>query len=214
MVINLRTKKVLAREFLAIVGVLIIGTVSFLVTFVYNFYENSIATSIVKEVEAKRALGDSLTKVYKEKTNAQLSYTNSYHFEYSSSYASSNEKVWQYLYQVAKSDSINFYWDYGWEKKFIDFNIRQGLKNASEFKSFIINTMIYKLNVDDYQEGEQQYQDALLLEPKRTIALEKMLGLTDQLNTAGVGMLFGLAFLFLLRYLIYGVKWSLHILKI
>jgi hypothetical protein len=64
---NIKTKKIIAREFLIVTLVLTIGLISFLSTYGYNAYKQKQAEDSATEIAEKTKLADSLSISYKAK---------------------------------------------------------------------------------------------------------------------------------------------------
>ena len=64
---KLRTKKILAREFLMLLSVLLIGLITFLGTYVYNYFVHAQTVKLEKTITKNFSLADSLSKAYNTK---------------------------------------------------------------------------------------------------------------------------------------------------
>jgi hypothetical protein len=65
---NLTTKKIIAREFLVLLSLLVVGLVIFLCTYLRNYYFENKLSSLDKQLLIKKKASDSLAEAYTKNT--------------------------------------------------------------------------------------------------------------------------------------------------
>ena len=117
---------------------------------------------------------------------------------------------WSSLYIIQRNDSISTYWDKVWPKKLVTFFITSGFKNADNLNSFIRTNTIYTTETE-LKDSIQKQKD-IAVERKNTIN-NSMLSFDEQKEFAIKALLLFFIVLFPMRYLYYGIKWSISMLK-
>lgn len=117
---------------------------------------------------------------------------------------------WNNLYTIHRNDSISTYWDKIWPKQLVTFFITFGFKNSNELNRFIKTNTIYTTETE-LKDSIQKQKDVAV--QKKGNINNSILSSDEQKQFALNGLLFFFIFLFPLRYLYYGVKWSLSTLK-
>jgi hypothetical protein len=143
---NLKTKKIIAREFLVFIISLSIGIIAFLGTYVYNsFYQRQI-DNINQQISAKELLADSISNAYFKTPTQEPMYRQYYRY---------NNAL------IKVSNEID------------------ALKNSDELNRLVSK----KLNFD------------------------------NQLHFGFIVFLISIFVLFIIRYVFYGIKWSIRTIK-
>ena len=122
----------------------------------------------------------------------------------------SSQDFWNNLYTLERADSISILWNKQWVKPLTDFFTENGFKNSNELSNFIKTNTIYTTEIK-LKDSTQQQKD-VAVQKKNTIN-NSMLSVDDQKEFAFKGLLIFFCILFPLRYLYYGIKWSLSTLK-
>lgn len=212
---KLKTKKIIAREFLVFLLCIAIAIIAFLSIYPYNYLKQNHINNLTKEIAAKRTLADSLSKSYAKKYDNQIWFTNKIRskFNVSKSAEYGNLKLWNTLYDIAKSDSIKFKWGKVWSKELVIFIKELGFETPDKFQSFILKNIT---NSKDIKENRVAYKinaEAEALQIKSHEISQKILSLENQLRTAGLFFTIAVAIFFFLRYIFYGVRWSVSTLN-
>ncbi len=213
---RLQTKKIIAREFLILTIAFFIGLLCFFSTYLYNFYKNKQAGDINKSIEEKSAQADSLAFAYKQKTEKQNWFFNQYSAEFDvkgDSKYNTKEKVWSRIDNLAKKDSIRFKWENVWDKELINYNKKIGFQTPDSFKTFIESNRINETEIENYNSSLKLIEVIKSLTSKKDKIKSKTLTFDKQLEFGIKSLLVLIIFLFILRYLFYGIKWSIRTLK-
>jgi|GEM_PF-2919141 len=116
---------------------------------------------------------------------------------------------WGSLYNIY-CNKVPISWDKSWSKELIDFFVESGFKTPNDLSNFIKTNTIYTTETE-LKDSTQKQKD-IAVEKKNTIN-NSMLSVDDQKEFALKGLLIFFITLFPLRYLYYGIKWSLSTLK-
>jgi hypothetical protein len=211
---HIRSKKILAREFLIFITCLAIGLLTYLGLNVFNHFQQKKVSHLEIQTHLKRLEGDSLAKIYENKRRVQSDFTDKYikHFNLSRNIFT-NERVWLPLYRTAKSDSVQYKWENQWKDKAVPFLQKAGFSTPQEFRDFILKNMAMAKDIEQYRLSGVAYaqRDSLqnILDNKRM----KIVGPSRQWRTALMAL--GIAFivLFVVRYTHYAIRWSIKTLK-
>jgi hypothetical protein len=214
---NIISNKKLAREFLFFLTLLIVPVAAL----VYITLNNEFKLIEIREnrntlLEEKLIL-DSLELIlipFDNKAQAQN------HFDYDLKYKfglSSKDylyhETWDKLILMSQYDSVKHYWDKRWNKKFVLFLKSLGHNTPLEFQDFIDKNTI---TVDEWQsqqfftskQNEIQVMVDDLNEMKRALILPSVRNKLMLNWTLGAFII-----LFVLRYMWYGLTWSLKTIR-
>ena len=212
---NNKFKKIIAREFLIFLVMLILGIVVFLCIYPYNSYRENQIEKVNKSITEKELLADSLHKSVNKKIENQEWFFDkvSNEFDIINTEYSELKSLWPILQRIAENDSTEYRWNHKWEKSLIQFHKSIGFKNAQELENFIEqNSINSKDSVQLGKSTEIRKEIAKLTKQKDRLKRKVFNDYEKEGFAIGIGVvLFGI--LFLLRYLIYAVKWSLRTLK-
>ena len=213
---KLTTKKIIAREFLALLLVMTIGLTAFLSIYAYNAFKEKKINNLANEINITSNQIDSLSFAYNKKLDKQNWFLKKWeaNFDLSNDTKYNTlEKVWNRLDYLAKQDSISYKWKNIWHKDLVTFHKNIGFQNPVVFKAFI----------NDNRMSEKDNSDLKLANEKKTIIADlnkeikettkSKLSFNEQLDFTTNSILLLCLFIFGFRYLFYGVKWSLRILK-
>lgn len=215
---EIKTKKIIAREILFLAFCLITGMLAFLCIYLYNFYNQNRTTDIRKLVSVKNTIADSLSKPYKDKYIEQLQFTKIVFSEYTTDYVDSdfhnmNRNFWQVYYNLAKKDSIKYIWENVLDIKLTSAYKKYGLETPEKFQEYILKNHINKSDSEKYNLSSFEYERSKLLQTKMNLINESIITLESQTYLAFLvlGSIFFL--LFPVRYFLYSITWSMKILK-
>jgi hypothetical protein len=199
---KLTTKKIIAREFLALLLVISIGLTAFLSIYPYNAFKEKRISRLSNEINTTSKQIYSLSFAYNKKLQA---IQNSYNLFVKQGY---NKNIDTFKSLISKNpdalnDSYNIFVSEGYTKSIDDYKKLMG--------------------IDHNRISERDNSDFILANEKKTIIanLDKenketkksKLSYHEQLDFTYNTILLLCIFIFGFRYLFYGVKWSFRILK-
>ena len=225
---KLQIKKIIAREFLILLLSASIALVSYLVIYPYNYFKQREVDKLSQQISLNKSISDSLSKPLKTKTEKQLWFSDKYYKEYhlddpykTSKYYdeygipimehNSNLRVFERLKYLSQNDSIFLLWKD--KKDFEEFGGRFGFQTPKDFKVFIDDNIITQDNITKSNQSDtvDNKIKADLLE--RDNIKTKVVPSNTQMTLTYSIFLFAIIALFGLRYIFYGIKWSLRALK-
>ena len=191
-------KKVIAREFLVIIACLVITGLSFPILKFHNHNQN----------KKYNVANDNLeNNVYSKKINAQNiffdGFAKEFDLKYNGEYNRFRDALWRSLATDVENDSINYKWMSNKKPKFITFVKNTGIANAEGFKKFLLDNTISKTEIkkQEAQVDKLHYEKAQILSPEEINELLLKI------------FVISIIVLFLLRYIFYGIVWSVKTLK-
>ena len=211
MKINTNNKKILAREFVFFIICLITFILSFLFIFPYNYITQNQSANLVEEISKKNTYIDSLQDINIKKTETQKYFTNNYIKEFDGvSDSETNTELWNILERIVKADSVKYKWKNKWEKTLVNFNIKMGYKSPEEFTKFIKSNLI---SSSDLELIEKNKKEIKFLKSQQLEKQNDFIEINEQFRISLFVLLISFFILFIIRYLVYGTKWSLKVLK-
>lgn len=196
---NLRSKKIVARELLIILFIVIIGFLAFVMIYPYNSYQKTKAVKLKNEISEKANQVDRLNKIlYPSQIEHLYEVTKEaglfFHKDTLTNLLLRNPRS---VYSVISSDKElkNLFLDYS------DFENILGLSTNN-----VLTTNISK---------RDSLQELLnMLKHKEAITSKKILTRQEQLRFTLMIILSAAIVLILLRYALYVIKWSIKTLQI
>lgn len=212
---NINTKKLLAREFLILILCLSIGILYFLAVYPYNYFRQSQINSLTKEISEKKSLSYSLSKSIRQKTEKQYWYTYKYKskFDIEEDAAKLRNEMWNYLEKLSKSDSLKIKWQNSLNKDLVAFDIELGFDTPEKFQSFIVDNIISQDDIEKNQKSIKVDSEINMLYKKIEDNSKKIIDVTNQLKGSYCAFFISAIIFFLLRYIFYGINWSIKTLK-
>jgi hypothetical protein len=152
--VSLRTKKIIAREFIAITVVMIIGIASILLTYPYDSFRRYQIDQINKEIVIRTKVADSLSFSYNHKLQQQLYYFNEFNREYDLGTYDTSEKWWERNRRLTINDSIILRWNGEWRelndtRGVIDFLTSLGFPDGEHLQSFVLKNSFEKIEFEN-----------------------------------------------------------------
>jgi hypothetical protein len=212
---KLTTKKIIAREFLALLLVIVFGLITFLCIYPYNsFIENRI-NRISNEIKLKSKQVDSLSLNYNYKLEKQnwLFKRWKNNFNISDLKYNTKEKFWNRTDYLEKQDSINYKWKNVWDNNLILFFKNAGFENPDELKAFVKNNRLTEKEILNFGIANKSKSIISNLNKDKENAIKNKFSSIEQLDFSIYSILLTSIFIFAIRYLFYGVKWSMKTLK-
>lgn len=214
MKMKLHSKKILAREFLILTLVLIIGIISFLLTYPYNSFKTSKEKTIVTEIATKSYQLDSLNS--SDHNTKYLITIDERPFKILREFDSTEGRHLSYAELkklIAKSKGRKSYFD--------EFNKKMKFKDFDEFEDVIQtdesreNLKIIKNQNDSVKTLKviALRQELNKLNNNKNAVSKSILTKQEQYQFAFWTMIFSAVILILLRLTFYGVSWSISTLR-
>jgi hypothetical protein len=202
----MKKSKVIAREFIILMGCFGLGLIAFGGTFIYN----GIAQTQVSKLE--RNLQDILNNGEHGQIKAKLTNQNRLweFWKDKTSYNKSFKIFWLRLQEQYQNKMISYRWD-SWDDDFRDeLRVEFGFQTYTDLEQFIRDNSIE--NSEDGA-GKKLIAEIEELEEKVQSERGKIMTLENQGAFAFITFLFLLIPAFPLRYLYYAIMWSIHTLK-
>lgn len=211
--LTMPSKKVIAREFLMLILLALMGSISFFSTFFYNYINQSQKDSLKTEIEQQTIIKDSLSKMIFQKEYAHAWFFEKVSEEYNVEKYNSVEKWWDRSQFLAKNDSIKIIWETDWKKnsEYIQFFSKIGFPNYDSLQNFIITNSYTKLELNAKNKADSLNNSITELNKtyKATIILSKK----QQLKFFWKSIIVLFVLIFVFRHLFYAIKWSIKTLK-
>lgn len=225
---KLQTKKIIAREFLVLAIAIGVAVISYLVIYSYNYLEQNTTDKLSQKIVLNNTISNKLSSPYTEKFNKQLWFANKYYKQFQNDKAKTtqfynkngipiigkdwNFRVFDRLMYLSHKDSLitmwngkNFYEEFG---KYFNIN------TAEDFKIFVDENLISQDDINKKEQSEIIYNKTRPLQIKRDILKSKINSSIEQFNIVSYIFLAFLIIAFILRYIFYGIKWSIKTLKV
>lgn len=210
---ELRTKKIIAREFLVTLTCLLVSFLFFIGTIIYNYRLESQRTDILNEIEIKTQLTDSLTRPYKEKLdNQEWFYTEAKNKEAQGDYENS-QQLWTRLTSLSKADSVIYKWDNVWSKELKEVLREIGFKDGKAFNSFIGKNILSDEESKSFDRIRTLKEEINTLNEKSKNLDYKQFDKDNQIESSLAILLIIGIIGFPIRYFIYAIRWSYRVLK-
>lgn len=211
--LTMQTKKIIAREFLVLVILALLSSISYFSTYVYNYFNQNQKDSLKTEIKQHTIIKDSLSKIISEKEYAHVWFYKEVSKEYDVYKNNSVEKWWSRSQSLAKNDSIKIIWETKWKKdtKIIQFFNKIGFPNSDSLQNFIITNSYSKLELKTKNKADSLTKIITTL--NKTYSTTSILSQNQQLEFLWKSILVLFILVFALRYLFYAIKWSIKTLK-
>lgn len=213
---NIKTKKIIAREFLTLTLVLTIGLISFLLTYGYNAYKKKQVQDSKTEISEKTKLTDSLSISYKAKFEKHnwLFEQFSKHYDLSDDTTfDESDEIWKRFDNYALKDSINYKWVHIWDGEKVSFLKSIGFQNPKSFQSFIEKNRISKTDSSNFNSSLSENSEIAILVKVKNENESEILTYNEQTEFGIKALIISLIIFFGLRHLFYSIKWSIKTLK-
>ena len=208
-------KKIIAREFLILIVVVVCGSLCFLCTYPYNYHIKKEIEKLNTKISRKTILKDSLKATYFEKQEKQDWYLNNFINEFSIYKSRTSEKLWKRTQILTNNDSIKILWENTWskDKQIISFFNKIGFSNPIELQNFIKDNSFLKLEKINKNQTISLEKEIQNLNNSKIDKIHKVLSYNKQIEFLKNSVCLLFIILFGLRYIFYASKWSLKTLK-
>lgn len=211
---DLKFKRIIAREFLAFILVVVLSLIVFAYTFLQNEYWYSKGSSIELQIQEKKDSISKLTRTYEMKYRYQRWLFNEMASYFNLESMNSVEAFWGYNVSLIAKDSLLSKWN-TWhkDKSTMVFLNRLGFYCGDSLQSFINANTMTDYDFMNKKRSEQIADEIHLLNDKKIETKNKVFTSDLQISIA-INWSLAFAFIvFVLRYLFYGVRWSISILN-
>src|SRR5690606_22474658 len=121
--------------------------------------------------------------------------------------------LWPSLQSLAEKDSLESKYSGKWSQRAIDFHKKIGFKTSKDFQNFILTNSLSKNDSLELKKNEILLNDIESLKIKKNNYEVDKFNEHEQIEFTSKTLLFLFIIMFLLRYLIYAINWSIRILK-
>jgi len=212
---NIKSKKILAREFLIFIVMVVFGVIIFACLYFYNSYQENKIDHISELITNKEFKIDSLQNPVNIKIERQDWYYKEItkDFNFTIPQARELKTFWSMVYRIAKNDSINYRWNNQWSDNVIKFHNNIGFNTPKELEEFII---VNTLSENDSLKLKKviDYKDEIYGLEKQKENRERKIISDWRMKDWTIAIIISLiCIFFVFRYLFYAIKWSLRTLK-
>lgn len=207
---NHRYKRIIAREFLVIVSVLSIAGLLFLSTFLYNLYITNKILQNSAALTSNQVKLDSLNKYFHRKQSNQKWFYDQFDLP-----APNNpQKTFDRLYQILKRDSLRDKWNHEWKNTQLTKALNElGFETSDEFGKFINSNHISNADKNTYKTFKKLTIENHKLKSENEKFSKNIFTPEQRTNFFWNALFLLLSVAFIMRYLFYGVMWSISMLK-
>ncbi len=212
---ELRTKKIIAKEFLTLIIVLLLSGLVGLCIYPYNSLRRYQINKTEKEIAAQQIKSDSLSFGYKKKRKVQETFFNAISSEFNIAASNQNtvDKSWKVLSKVYHSDSIPIRFEKTWDAELVRYIKSMGYKDGKAFENFVGENLLNKNDSLNYEQSENVNQSISKLEIKVTRYKHNIFNSNEQIKFSLLVLIILLSIVYPIRFLILGIKWSLKTIK-
>src|SRR5690606_35330705 len=185
------------------------GLITFLLIFLYNYYYEIQGDKKTELIWKNYSIAAELKETFKSKIEKH-----EWYFKKSSEYFNldnynSTEKWWAHNEYLIKVDSIKIKW-----LKFNDYCNNIGFTSPESFEKFIKSNSLNEEEMRNKNKYELIHKEIDSLVWEREKLERKRFTFDQQIDLSKKIIIILFLLIFILRYIIYGVKWSINILKL
>ena len=212
---QLKTKKLIAREFIFFLITSLLILITFSGTYIYNYTQSNNAAKFDTVILNRRSMADSLANPYKTKLkNQQWFYDkNNEVVDLKTTDFNTPYKLWRRLDYLSANDSIKIKLDSFWTPEIKALLVAIDFDDPEKLISFIDKNRITQDDSTDFNNAVLINTEVGKLKEGRAVYTNKILSLHQQIRfTLWVSLVLFIG-LFGSRYLFYAIRWSIQILK-
>lgn len=213
---QLKTKKIVAREFVIFMVSILVGILCSLFIFSYNHYKNNKLDSLTKNINETTTQANKLASAYISKTGRKqwffYRYKDAFNVHVDNRYNSSTG-VWDMLERLAKNDSIQYKWEHVWDNELLSFIKNLGFNDYNSFETFIESNVINDVDFENHKKSLSLRPKIDSLSSERSKVQSQIFSTEEQVDILIKTLILQAICFFLLRYLFYALRWSLKTLK-
>jgi predicted RND superfamily exporter protein len=210
-----KVKKIIAKEFLILISVIIIGITCIVFTFINNLYWKKRVKNLQIEIKKK---GREVTKLVnplysKIKQRNWLYYQLNITENLGKSKYNTPSKLWKRFNELALSDSLSFRYNNEWGSRIKGIFAEIGFSSPKQLQNFIETNRINNNDNLKNKKAENIKKEIEVQNTQLNYYYSKMMNSEEQNQYLMWCMLISFLVFFILRYVYYGVKWSINTLK-
>ena len=213
---KLKTKKIIAREFLILILVFILGLVFFECVYPYNKLKWHQVEGISATISEKTKIRDSLSNSYKIKMGKRDWFYEKFNTHYDLSTDKTfdeRDEIWNRFDNWVMTGKINFFWNFKWGEENLNFLKSIGFSDPESIESFVETNRITQIDSINYKNALAINPEIKLLLNKKNEIESKILSYNEQIEFGINAVYMNFIILFGVRYLFLSIKWSIHTLK-
>lgn len=212
---NKRIKKIIAREFLVFLALVIIGGIIVLCVFPYNaIKQNKVDKLDLNIVQLENEIDSLGGNAIKKQKKQEWYYSKlSSEFDVEKPPYDKLSTFWERLEKHAKQDSLKYKWIDKWSDKVQEFHSELDFKNGNQFQDFVLNNSLTKSDSLDLKKTEKLKSELEKITEDRNETKWDKVSENHHLDIAGGVFIFLFIIMFILRYIYYAIKWSFRTLK-
>jgi len=208
-----KKKRIIAREYIMLMIVLLIGILTYLSTIIYNLNLQRGIKATKEKIKINKVQIDSLSLIYREKSNQQVYLFEKFKNEFDVSHMNTIDTFWARTEHVARIDSFRILWETKWDRSIISAIQNMGFKTPDDLQNFVISNSYLPIDLKNdslsiliRKNNEDLLQDLALTE-------SKVLSRKGLIKIVELSLIISFSILFILRYLVILLKWSIKTLN-
>jgi hypothetical protein len=210
-----KVKKVIAKEFLLLIVIIVIGIICLSFTLLNNLYFEKKAENLQIEIKQKnREVINLVNPLYSKIKQRNWFYNqlNNRANLYKSKY-NTPSKLWKRFDELALSDSLLIRYETKWTPSTKIMFAEMGFNIPDQLQKFIVTNRINSTDNLKNKEAENIKKEVVIQKMQVETYHSKILSSEGQNQYLLWSMFISFLALFILRYIYYGIKWSINILK-
>jgi len=210
---NQRFKRIIAREYLILLIVLITGFLAYIVPAIHNLLINSKLNHTHLELQILTTEVDSLLADQNEKIERQDSFFVDFSSRFDVGHFPTRDEFWKRSEYLVLVDSIKILWEKFWSKSIINSMTEMGFNSHSDLTTFIQeNTLTKEDQLNSAKANENKIIIDNLYHQKEEL-ISRKINKSSQRNIFKVAITSAFLLLFVLRYIIKALLFSVKTLR-
>lgn len=210
---KLNRKKIIAKEFLILIGCVLVYGLAYLGTLSYNHFVNYKVDKLEKDSQPIKDSIETLSKSFSDKIDKQKwFFDESDKLNATGSYTSYKE-LWERIENLEKADSIQYKWDNAWSADLKEIMRKIGFSNGHQFEQFIESNSLSADEINQNNSVISLNNDLDKINSQVRAEMYKIIDADEKTEFALACLLLFAILLFPLRYLFYAIRWSIKTLK-
>ena len=211
---KLEFKKIIAKEFLYFIVIIVLTLLTYFSTFAYNFFKSEQIDKTTTTIFEKNKMKDSLYLSYSSKIKNKKWFFEKFASEFNATEEDNSWKkeIWNRLEYLAKKDSIKQKW-LTWDNDLIEFHKKIGQNTAKELTNFVTNNTLSASDIKNQKKVAKINDEINYLEKSKKVKSIQILSDNEKIDFGIKSLLVFIFILVILRHLIASINWSLKTLK-
>jgi hypothetical protein len=191
----------------------IVFVLAYLGTLPYNYFVNSKIDNLENESQPIKDSIETLTKSFSDKIDKQKWFFDE--FEKLNATGSYNKytELWERLEYFEKADSIQYKWENVWNSDLKEIIQKIGFSNGHQFEQFIESNSLSTNEINQKNSIISLNNELDKINSRIRTEKHKVLDVDEKTEFALACLIIFGVLSFPLRYLIYGIRWSIKTLK-